>query len=31
MAVIAFDHVAVPTAPPEEMLHFYRALGFDGG
>ena len=28
MSVIAFDHVAIPTAKPEEMLRFYRALGF---
>jgi catechol 2,3-dioxygenase-like lactoylglutathione lyase family enzyme len=28
MSIIAFDHVAVPTAKPEEMLRFYRALGF---
>ena len=28
MSVIAFDHVAIPTARPEEMLRFYRALGF---
>jgi catechol 2,3-dioxygenase-like lactoylglutathione lyase family enzyme len=28
MSVIAFDHVAIPTAHPEEMLRFYRALGF---
>ena len=28
MSVIAFDHVAIPTANPEEMLRFYRALGF---
>lgn len=28
MSVIAFDHVAIPTAKPEEMLEFYRALGF---
>ena len=26
--VAAFDHVAIPTARPEEMLLFYRALGF---
>ena len=26
--VVAFDHVAIPTAKPEEMLQFYRALGF---
>ena len=29
MTVTAFDHVAVPTARPEDMLRFYRALGFD--
>jgi catechol 2,3-dioxygenase-like lactoylglutathione lyase family enzyme len=28
MTVIAFDHVAIPTAKPEKMLRFYRALGF---
>jgi catechol 2,3-dioxygenase-like lactoylglutathione lyase family enzyme len=28
MSVTAFDHVAIPTARPEEMLRFYRALGF---
>ena len=28
MSVIAFDHVAIPTTKPEEMLRFYRALGF---
>jgi catechol 2,3-dioxygenase-like lactoylglutathione lyase family enzyme len=28
MSVTAFDHVAIPTAKPEEMLRFYRALGF---
>ena len=28
ISVIAFDHVAIPTAKPEEMLRFYRALGF---
>jgi catechol 2,3-dioxygenase-like lactoylglutathione lyase family enzyme len=28
MGVVAFDHVAIPTAKPEEMLRFYRALGF---
>lgn len=28
MTVIAFDHVAIPTAKPDEMLRFYRALGF---
>jgi len=28
MSIIAFDHVAIPTAKPEEMLRFYRALGF---
>ena len=28
MTVSAFDHVAIPTAKPEEMLRFYRALGF---
>src|SRR5258708_7846927 len=29
MSVTGFDHVAVPTANPLEMLRFYRALGFD--
>ncbi len=28
MPVAGFDHVAIPTARPEEMLRFYRALGF---
>jgi catechol 2,3-dioxygenase-like lactoylglutathione lyase family enzyme len=28
MTVVAFDHVAIPTAKPEQMLEFYRALGF---
>jgi catechol 2,3-dioxygenase-like lactoylglutathione lyase family enzyme len=28
MSVTGFDHVAVPTARPLEMLRFYRALGF---
>lgn len=28
MTVAAFDHVAIPTARPEEMLRFYHALGF---
>jgi len=28
MSVAAFDHVAIPTARPEEMLRFYRKLGF---
>lgn len=28
MTIIAFDHVAIPTAKPDEMLRFYRALGF---
>jgi catechol 2,3-dioxygenase-like lactoylglutathione lyase family enzyme len=28
MSVTAFDHIAIPTAHPEEMLRFYRALGF---
>ena len=27
MTVAAFDHVAIPTARPEEMLRFYQALG----
>ena len=29
MSVTGFDHVAVPTGRPLEMLRFYRALGFD--
>lgn len=28
MTVTAFDHVAIPTAQPDAMLTFYRALGF---
>jgi len=28
MSVTGFDHVAIPTARPLEMLRFYRALGF---
>jgi catechol 2,3-dioxygenase-like lactoylglutathione lyase family enzyme len=28
MTVTAFDHVAIPTAKPDEMLRFYRDLGF---
>jgi catechol 2,3-dioxygenase-like lactoylglutathione lyase family enzyme len=28
MTIAGFDHVAIPTAKPEEMLRFYRALGF---
>lgn len=28
MTVSGFDHVAVPTDKPEEMLRFYRSLGF---
>lgn len=28
MTVTAFDHVAIPTSKPDEMLRFYRALGF---
>ncbi len=28
MPVTAFDHVAIPTAQPREMMDFYRALGF---
>ena len=28
MTAIAFDHVAIPTAKPDEMLRFFRALGF---
>ena len=28
MPVASFDHVALPTARPEEMIAFYGALGF---
>src|SRR5688572_11275343 len=28
MTVIGLDHVAIPTAKPDEMLRFYRSLGF---
>jgi catechol 2,3-dioxygenase-like lactoylglutathione lyase family enzyme len=28
MPVASFDHVALPTAKPEEMIAFYQALGF---
>ncbi len=28
--VVGFDHVALPTDRPAEMLRFYRALGFGG-
>jgi catechol 2,3-dioxygenase-like lactoylglutathione lyase family enzyme len=28
VGIVDIDHVAVPTARPEEMLRFYRALGF---
>ncbi len=28
MTIAGFDHVAIPTARPDEMLRFYRALGF---
>lgn len=28
MGISGFDHVAIPTAQPEAMLRFYRALGF---
>ena len=28
MPVASFDHVAIPTAKPEEMIAFYGALGF---
>lgn len=28
MPVTGFDHVALPTAHPEELLAFYKALGF---
>lgn len=29
MAVAGFDHVAVPTARPGELISFYHALGFE--
>jgi len=29
MPIAGFDHVALPTARPEGMIRFYRALGFD--
>jgi catechol 2,3-dioxygenase-like lactoylglutathione lyase family enzyme len=29
MSIAAIDHVAIPTARPDEMLRFYRALGFE--
>ena len=28
MSITGFDHVAIPTDRPEEMLRFYRSLGF---
>jgi catechol 2,3-dioxygenase-like lactoylglutathione lyase family enzyme len=28
MGVLRFDHVAIPTAKPEQMMRFYRGLGF---
>lgn len=28
MAITGFDHVAIPTDRPEEMIDFYGALGF---
>ena len=28
MPVSGFDHVAIPTTRPEELIGFYRALGF---
>jgi len=28
MSVAGFDHVAIPTENPAQMLRFYRALGF---
>jgi catechol 2,3-dioxygenase-like lactoylglutathione lyase family enzyme len=28
VGIVDIDHVAIPTARPEEMLRFYRALGF---
>jgi catechol 2,3-dioxygenase-like lactoylglutathione lyase family enzyme len=28
MAVRAFDHAVIPTAQPDEMIAFYRSLGF---
>ena len=28
MTITAYDHTAIPTSRPEDMLRFYRALGF---
>ena len=28
MPIAAFDHAAIPTAQPEEMIAFYKKLGF---
>ena len=28
MAIVGFDHVAIPCQEPERLLAFYRALGF---
>lgn len=28
MSIAAIDHVAIPTAQPQAMMEFYRALGF---
>ena len=28
MTIAGFDHVAIPTARPLELIAFYRALGF---
>ena len=28
MAIVGFDHAAIPTAQPEEMIAFYKRLGF---
>jgi catechol 2,3-dioxygenase-like lactoylglutathione lyase family enzyme len=30
MPIVDLDHVAIPTDRPEELLRFYRALGFRG-
>ena len=28
MPIVAYDHTAIPTAQPEEMIAFYKKLGF---
>ena len=28
MPIVGFDHAVIPTAQPEEMIEFYKALGF---